>query len=269
MKTLAMQRTRHDGDLINASLAGDRQAFGLIVERYQNLICSIAYSATGSLSQSEDLAQETFIRAWKGLGDLREAAHLRGWLCGIARNLVNNSLRRGRRDAAIIAEPLDGTTDLASQRPVPVDEVMSREEEAILWRSLERIPELYREPLILYYREQESITHVAEALDLSEDAVKQRLSRGQVLLREQVLEFVQGALKRSAPGKAFAFGFIAALPAVATSTSAATLGATAVKGTVAGKTASGLGLLGGLLGPVLGFLGGYVGAKISIENTKS
>ena len=228
MKALAMQTSRHDRDLIAASLAGDRQAFGQIVERYQNLICSIAYSATGSLSQSEDLAQETFITAWKGLRDLREAAKLRAWLCGIARNLLSNSLRRGRRDAASVAEPLDTATDVVSQRPVPVEEVISREEEAILWRSLERIPELYREPLILYYREQESISQVAEALELSEDAVKQRLSRGRKLLRDQVLEFVEGALKRSAPGKAFAFGVIAALPAVATSTSAATLGASAV-----------------------------------------
>jgi len=105
MKALAMQTSRHDRDLIAASLAGDRQAFGQIVERYQNLICSIAYSATGSLSQSEDLAQETFITAWKGLRDLREAAKLRAWLCGIARNLLNNSLRRSRRDAASFAEP--------------------------------------------------------------------------------------------------------------------------------------------------------------------
>ena len=63
MKALAMRTSHHDRDLIAASLAGDRQAFGQIVQRYQNLICSIAYSATGSLSQSEDLAQETFITA--------------------------------------------------------------------------------------------------------------------------------------------------------------------------------------------------------------
>ena len=269
MKALAMQTSRHDRDLIAASLAGDRQAFGQIVERYQNLICSIAYSATGSLSQSEDLAQETFITAWKGLRDLREAAKLRAWLCGIARNLLNNSLRRGRRDAASVAEPLDTATDVVSQRPVPVEEVISREEEAILWRSLERIPELYREPLILYYREQESISQVAEALELSEDAVKQRLSRGRKLLRDQVLEFVEGALKRSAPGKAFALGVMAALPAVTTSTSAATLATATVKGIAGAKSAAGLGLIGGLLGPVLGFLGGYIEAKAEIENTKS
>ena len=61
-----------DADLVGATLAGNRDAFGCIVTRYQSLICSLAYSATGSLGQSEDLAQETFITAWKHLGHLRE-----------------------------------------------------------------------------------------------------------------------------------------------------------------------------------------------------
>jgi len=85
--------TSEDAELVNASLTGDREAFGQIVARYQSLVCSLAYSATGSLNQSEDLAQETFLAAWRELRGLREPAKLRAWLCGIARNLVNNSLR--------------------------------------------------------------------------------------------------------------------------------------------------------------------------------
>src|ERR1041385_6018815 len=87
--------TANDAQLVAASLNGDRQAFSRIVERYQILICSIAYNATGNICQSEDLAQETFIAAWKRLSELREPNNLRAWLCGIARNLSNNSIRRG------------------------------------------------------------------------------------------------------------------------------------------------------------------------------
>ncbi|HZQ47312.1 MAG TPA: sigma factor, partial [Verrucomicrobiae bacterium] len=76
-----------DAELVARSLAGDRDAFGRIVARYQNLICSLAYSAMGSLGQSEDLSQETFITAWTNLSHLAEPAKLRSWLCGIARNL--------------------------------------------------------------------------------------------------------------------------------------------------------------------------------------
>ena len=57
--------TISDAVLVADCLAGQREAFGQIVARYQTLICSLAYSRTGSLSQSEDLAQETFIAAWK------------------------------------------------------------------------------------------------------------------------------------------------------------------------------------------------------------
>src|ERR1041385_3584251 len=87
-----------DTELVARSLVGNSEAFGQIVARYQSLICSLAYSATGSLGQSEDLAQETFITAWKHLGRLRERNKLRAWLCGIARNRINSSLRRDGRE---------------------------------------------------------------------------------------------------------------------------------------------------------------------------
>ena len=64
MATSSMETiTFSDADLVAESLAGDRDAFGQIVARYQSLICSLAYSATGSLPRSEDLAQETFLAA--------------------------------------------------------------------------------------------------------------------------------------------------------------------------------------------------------------
>jgi DNA-directed RNA polymerase specialized sigma24 family protein len=88
----------NDTELTNCALAGQRDAFAQIVARYQSLVCSLAYSATGSLSLSEDIAQETFIAAWKGLRTLREPEKLRPWLCGIARNVIAGSVRFGSSD---------------------------------------------------------------------------------------------------------------------------------------------------------------------------
>jgi DNA-directed RNA polymerase specialized sigma24 family protein len=62
-----MREECHDADLVARSVAGDREAFTRIVEAYQSLICSLSYSATGNLGQSEELAQQTFIIAWKEL----------------------------------------------------------------------------------------------------------------------------------------------------------------------------------------------------------
>src|SRR4029077_21255871 len=175
-------------------------------------------------------------------------AKLRSWLCGIVRNRIHKNLRREGREPAPNAESLEIVHDSPANVALPSEETVSREEEAILWRSLERIPEIYREPLILFYREHQSVEAVAEELELSEDAVKQRLSRGRKLLQEQVLAFVEGALERTTPGKAFTLALLASLPVVlTTSAKAATLGAVAAKGTVAAKTAAGVGLLNAIL----------------------
>jgi RNA polymerase sigma factor (sigma-70 family) len=65
----------------------------VIVERYQRLLCSLAYSGTGNLAESEDLAQEAFVEAWRQLHKLREPQKLRPWLCGILRHRIGR-LRR-------------------------------------------------------------------------------------------------------------------------------------------------------------------------------
>jgi RNA polymerase sigma factor (sigma-70 family) len=149
------------------------------------------------VSRSEDLAQETFVSAWKQLVELREPAKLRPWLCSIARSLISKEFRRQGREPDHAAESLEAVDEWVSPEPLPPDQVISDEEKAILWRSLERLPEIYREPLVLFYREHQSIEAVARDLGLSEDAVKQRLSRGRKLLQEQFLAFVAGALKQT------------------------------------------------------------------------
>ena len=219
-----------DAELVGQSLTGSKAAFGQIVARYQSLICAVTYSATGSLSQSEDLSQETFMAAWRQLADLREPEKLRGWLCRIARNRTGDALRKQGREPSHRAESLEEIVELPAAEPQPVEQTINHEEAAILWRSLERMPAVYREPLVLFYREQQSIEAVARQLDLTEDAVKQRLARGRKLLHEQVLAVVEGALARTKPGKTFTLGVVAALPLLATSAKSATAGVSAAKG---------------------------------------
>ena len=258
-----------DTDLVSESLSGNRDAFGQIVARYQSLVCSLTYSATGNLGHSEDLAQETFITAWKHLGHLREREKLRAWLCGIARNRVNNFLRREGREPVHKAGAIEEISESHSPEPLPNDYVISKEESEILWRSLERIPEIYREPLVLFYREHQSIETVAVNLDLTEDNVKQRLSRGRKLLQEQVLAFVEGALARTNPGKVFTLGVLAALPSLTISAKAATIGAAAAKGGAAAKSAGMMGLLGAILSPLVIIFSNYASYRTSMDEAHS
>ncbi len=133
-----------------------------------------------------------------------------------------------------------------------------------MWRSLERIPEIYREPLVLFYREHQSIEAVAQNLELTEDAVKQRLSRGRKMLQERVLAFVEGALTRTNPGKAFTVDVLAALPLLATTAKAATAGTAAKSGTIATGIGALLQTFLKIIVPVGPFvsLGGWLGYKM-------
>ena len=179
---------------------------------------------------------------------------MRAWLCGIARNLIHNSLRRQGREPSHQAESLEEISEPHSPELQPVEQPISNEEAAILWHSPERIPEIYREPLVLFYREHQSIETVAQNLELTEDVVKQRLSRGRKLLHEQVLAFVEGALARTNPGQAFTLGVLATLPALTISAKAATMGAAAAKGSATATGAGVIGLFGAILCPLLAFL---------------
>ncbi|MDA7633349.1 sigma-70 family RNA polymerase sigma factor [bacterium] len=218
-----------DASLVADSRGGDRQAFGKIVTRYQRLLCSLAYSSLGSLSESEDVAQEAFVEAWKKLGNLREPEKLKSWLCGILRFKISHHLRKEARQPVRHAGELTEADVLESSDEAIEDVAMREEEQALLWRALDTVPETYRETLILYYREHRSLEHVACELDLSEDAVKQRLSRGRKLLQEKMMHFVEGALTRSAPGPLFTAGVMAALVTTSSSVKAAGAGMAAAK----------------------------------------
>jgi DNA-directed RNA polymerase specialized sigma24 family protein len=82
-----------DDELVTRSLAGEVEAFRQISVRYYPLIRTLAYEATGSSSQSDNLARDTPVAAWVQLADLPDPAKVRSWLCGIARNLTNDFLR--------------------------------------------------------------------------------------------------------------------------------------------------------------------------------
>jgi RNA polymerase sigma factor (sigma-70 family) len=257
-----------DARLVAASLDGDREAFAQIVMRYQALVASVAYSATGSLSQSEDLAQETFMAAWRDLRALREPQRLAAWLCGIARRMVAGARRRRQRDPAQQAAPLELVAESPAPDAIPVERAISREEEAILWRSLEQIPEIYREPLILFYREGRSVEHVAQLLGVSPEAIRQRLSRGRKLLEERLAVFVEGALKHSAPGRSFTLAVMGALPMQIASAGAAA-GATAAKGGGAAKAAGWLAAVNACAGPLAALVTNYLGYKMDMAGARS
>ena len=165
---------RTDAELIAACRAGDTAAFGEIVGRYQRAVVAVAYAAVRDRVLAEDVAQDAFVTAWTKLGALRDVERLPAWLCGIARNVA-----RARRRQALREAP--GEADVAGD-VTPFTSLDDAQREAAIAAALARVPEAYREPLVLVYCEQQSAKDVARALATSDAAVHQRLSRGRAML---------------------------------------------------------------------------------------
>lgn len=245
----------NDADLVMASLGGDRDAFCAIVTRYQNLLCALAYSAVGDLKHSEDLAQETFIEAWKKLDTLRDPEKLKSWLCGILRFKASHFRREEANQPAAGAAELEDHESEHSLHGKVEDDIISAQEQALLWQALEKMPDTYREPLILFYREQCSIEHVANQLELSEDTVKQRLSRGRKLLQQAMVIFVEDTLAKSKQGTAFTLSVLLAINDIAPAIKLATVSAGAAKAGAIFKWGAALAILASLSGIVSSFFG--------------
>ncbi|MBC2607310.1 RNA polymerase sigma factor [Pelagicoccus albus] len=254
-----------DASLVVASLGGDRQAFGNIVTRYQRMLCSVAYSNLGNLAASEDVAQDTFIEAWKKLGSLKEPEKLKSWLCGILRFKISHRRRKEARQPVSGASELEEAGQFASEERGVDESAMKEEEQALLWQALEKVPENYREPLVLFYREHRSIEHVAYELDLTEATVKQRLSRGRKMLQERMMGFVEDALSRSTPGRVFTASVLASLPALAPPAKAAGVGVVTVK---AASWFKWLGLAT-FLASVSGFISSFVAIRTNLDQSRT
>lgn len=234
-----------DTTLVGCSLEGDVNAYGRLVERHQALACSVALGICGDIHQSEDIAQEAFMAAWKQLRDLREPDKFKSWICGIVRNLSHNSLRKAERLPAAETDKLSDESSEVDDAPSPAEQTINSEECAILMRQLQELPPLYREPMVLFYRQNESVASVAEVLGLSEDAVKQRLLRGRAMLAERIERTLGSVLRTTLPTTAFTLAVMGALAA-----STATASVAAVTGAGA-KIAKGTALSGTLAAPIL------------------
>lgn len=250
----------HDTNLVMYALGGDRDAFCQIVNRYQNLLCSLAYSSVGDIKHSEDIAQETFVEAWKKLDTLQDPEKLKAWLCGILRFKVSRFRRKENVQPIKGADELDevqlSDSEFSSSENKALEQAaIEQQQNALLWKVLDEIDNIYREPLILFYREQQSIERVAAELDLTTDTVKQRLSRGRKLLKSAMSSLVEDGLKNSKPGIAFTAAVMTMISSIAPPVKAAALGAGAAKTTSMVKLTTILVFLASFAGVISSYFG--------------
>lgn len=154
--------------------------------------------------------------------------------------------------------------------------MLTRERNALVWDAVSKLPERYREVLVLYYREGASVRSVARQLGLTEDCVKKRLSRGRGMLRDQVAGIVADTLGATRPGELFTLAVLASLPVAgaqaAVAKTALASGLLTQGGSWGSKgifSVAGAGLASGLAGALAGLTGGFFGMWMSIRNAAS
>jgi RNA polymerase sigma-70 factor (ECF subfamily) len=161
----------HEAALVRAAQNGDRVAFGSLYEHYERLIHGILLTRV-SYHEAEDLMQDVFVKALERLSGLREPAAFCGWLIAIARRTATDYLR-GRRPTSEASPSLPGG-------PVPDGEAF-----AVLGM-IQRLPESYRETLVLRLVEGMTGPEIAARIGLAPDSVRVNLCRGMKLLRDQL-----------------------------------------------------------------------------------
>ena len=159
---------------VDRVLAGETAAFENIVRRWQGPLVNLAYRFCRDRGRAEDMAQEAFLRAFRGLVSWRRDAAFSTWLFALATNLYRTELRR----IPVNIRPLGDVRSLADSSAAE-DEDRDR----MVRDAVYKLPEKYREAMILFYFHEMNVEQAARTLGLPEGTVKARLSRGRDILR--------------------------------------------------------------------------------------
>lgn len=180
-----------DQAAVERVLAGDAAAFEGIVRRWQKPLVNLAYRFCRDRGRAEEMAQEAFLRAYRGLDRWRREAAFSTWLFALATNLYCSELRRiPMRTVPMeeVAEPRD---------PRAVDGGLEEEDrDRAVRRAVYALPAKYRESLILFYFHEMDLAATSRSLDLPEGTVKARLFRGREMLRRKLTGGAEAPLVR-------------------------------------------------------------------------
>ena len=169
--------------LVVAAQAGDESAFAEIVRRYQRSVYRVAYGLTRSPSDADDLAQETFVRAWQAFGRFRAGEPLNPWLNRICVNLAYSLFRHRKRRPETSIEPLVEAGQQWAANDDPEAEAAERESSSQLEAALADLSSEHQAVLVLRAVEDLSYDQIAQTLGVPIGTVMSRLSRARAELK--------------------------------------------------------------------------------------
>jgi RNA polymerase sigma-70 factor (ECF subfamily) len=177
-------------DLVSRSRAGDQEAFRLIFERYARPVLSFIYDLVGQRDLAEELTQETFVRAFKSLKNVRDDTKLASWLFGIGRNVAREAIRVRRRESLNVldADLSDGQIGLSSQDS-PVQDLLHKEMNSAMHSALALLDEDRRVVFVLKVFRQCSYQEIVDVTGFTLAKVKTDLHRARVEVRRRMVPF--------------------------------------------------------------------------------
>ncbi|GAB4503510.1 MAG: sigma-70 family RNA polymerase sigma factor [Anaerolineales bacterium] len=191
----------NEGPSLQALQAGDRAEFARMVDLYSAQIYRLALKMLGDPQDAEDVLQTTFLKAFQSIGNFKGRSSLSTWLYRIAVNEALMSLRRQKPTVSVAMEyesdeeNIEHPAQFTDWCCLPEDELLSAEAKRYLDLAVRRLPEKLRIVFLLRDVEGLSIKETAEALNLTETAVKTRLLRARLNLREQLSAYYGERLK--------------------------------------------------------------------------
>ncbi len=171
--------------ILQQAIHGDIDAFGILIELYQQAVINLAYRMLGNYQEAEDAAQEAFIRAFRNLRSYDPQRSFKTWLFSITSNHCIDRLRKRRLTYLSIDEPLPPHPSLMSDEQAdPEQQLLEQERSIYIQNLLEQLAPDYRAAVILRYWYDMSYTEIADALGTTESAIKSRLFRARQMLAD-------------------------------------------------------------------------------------
>ncbi len=170
-----MQRAT-DQELIDKTLQGDTRAFGVLVEQYQGYVFTIIVRMVKVREEAEEVAQDTFIKAFESLSSFRGESKFSSWLYSIAYRKALDRLRKNKKYGAseLLEDITEGEAGI-SQNALHILE--DKERKAQIQHCIMQLPEVDAALITLYYFEDQSVREIAKITQLSEDHIKVKLHR--------------------------------------------------------------------------------------------
>ena len=190
-----------DTELIQLTLKGEKEAFGELIHRYQDAVYATALHRIGEFTSAQDVAQETFIEAYKSLHTLSEPVKFPGWLHTIALRQCNRWRRRQKETASLDDPNVVILSDM--KVPSPDEEVEYSEFQNKVLGAITSLPDKTGEVVAMYYIDGLSYNEIASFLSMPVTTVKGRLQMGRKQLKEELITMVEDVLKSNRPDEKF------------------------------------------------------------------